>query len=893
MVDKPKATPSRHNTFGISDSLLDAVKKVHGPTANEDNAASEAYVRPKKAQRDRAIARKSDSLKSKDSVGSSNTTRFKQRHAGDTVAKRPGTKGMARGTGVSKGPNDTKRPVGGNSAVHQDLTNVPEDEFRRKYRKSKSAMRTGLRKEELESKMAFKNSDYQYNRNSWMDSLRNVGKDGLQEGITVEMTPGGTSYKVLSVSADLGSRIKVGETLSDTNIDDLRDSDVSISYKGGKGGKGGDKKMEAKEALSKFGPAMDKKLADDEKATFKKQGTIKMRKSDGDGIHGTTVQQTDTAKIAALKAKGYKTVSEDKDVMKHNCATHVESTEFGEGVCITAQHAEPDDNGNVEWYDVMFEHGIERVVTETVAVVKSANHMHSSKMKKKKAIMGSKMEEKDVMKHNCATHVKHEEFGEGNPLPGQHTLVEKEKKECETCDGTGQVKGEECDHCDGKGYHMEGYVSHYDVMFAEGIQKNVPVENLEILGESMHSHKTKKGKMIASKNKMEKLDPVGQGDADIDNDGDEDSSDKYLHKRRKAIKKAISKEGFNENFSAPGAENPKDAAQAYGLAEHYLQLANRDELFGREDKKKVHEDFAKKFFDKYKEMVANGDESGEDTFKNEETTKKLESFSESENSQTNESSDQNPNIPYPGDEYKRKMTSKPYPGNNQKASNPRQYAIDKAKKDRERLDKGKTFFQNKKALADKGIKSKPIDKDKFFGKGKTKTGGVQNEDLKEVEFEGSIIYEGFDSSNLPEHAPEVVEHTPDNYSYNRNAWGNALAEVNRYKGKSGHRVTPTGGGDEHVIMQLRKAVSVGANHSGVKFKDGETHKISAKTAQKHLDHYSKLKPEDKIKWQNSAAHSHGGLSSASSEKKLGQDKPKSAFKRDEPTRKLINPMDKN
>ena len=94
-------------------------------------------------------------------------------------------------------------------------------------------------------------------------------------------------------------------------------------------------------------------------------------------------------------------------------------------------------------------------------------------------------------------------------------------------------------------------------------------------------------------------------------------------------------------------------------------------------------------------------------------------------------------------------------------------------------------------------------------------------------------------------------------------------------------------------MQLRKAVSVGANHSGVKFKDGETHKISAKTAQKHLDHYSKLKPEDKIKWQNSAAHSHGGLSSASSEKKLGQDKPKSAFKRDEPTRKLINPMDKN
>jgi len=38
-----------------------------------------------------------------------------------------------------------------------------------------------------------------------------------------------------------------------------------------------------------------------------------------------------------------------------------------------------------------------------------------------------------------------------------------------------------------------------------------------------------------------KMDPVGKADADIDNDGDVDSSDKYLHNRRKAIKKAISK----------------------------------------------------------------------------------------------------------------------------------------------------------------------------------------------------------------------------------------------------------------------------------------------------------------------------------------------------------------
>ena len=44
----------------------------------------------------------------------------------------------------------------------------------------------------------------------------------------------------------------------------------------------------------------------------------------------------------------------------------------------------------------------------------------------------------------------------------------------------------------------------------------------------------------------EKLDPVGKADGDIDNDGDKDSSDKYLAKRRKAISKAIAKDNKEE-----------------------------------------------------------------------------------------------------------------------------------------------------------------------------------------------------------------------------------------------------------------------------------------------------------------------------------------------------------
>lgn len=52
-----------------------------------------------------------------------------------------------------------------------------------------------------------------------------------------------------------------------------------------------------------------------------------------------------------------------------------------------------------------------------------------------------------------------------------------------------------------------------------------------------------------------KLDPVGQADADIDNDGDVDGTDKYLHNRRKAIKKAIKKSGKDD----PKGENGETA----------------------------------------------------------------------------------------------------------------------------------------------------------------------------------------------------------------------------------------------------------------------------------------------------------------------------------------------
>ena len=49
--------------------------------------------------------------------------------------------------------------------------------------------------------------------------------------------------------------------------------------------------------------------------------------------------------------------------------------------------------------------------------------------------------------------------------------------------------------------------------------------------------------------KMESLDPVGQEDGDINNDGKKDKTDKYLKNRREAIAKSINKKKVKESFS--------------------------------------------------------------------------------------------------------------------------------------------------------------------------------------------------------------------------------------------------------------------------------------------------------------------------------------------------------
>lgn len=76
-------------------------------------------------------------------------------------------------------------------------------------------------------------------------------------------------------------------------------------------------------------------------------------------------------------------------------------------------------------------------------------------------------------------------------------------------------------------------------------------------------------------------------DKDIDNDGDTDSSDEYLHKRRKAISKAMKDEGnaFTKALSA-ARENGDETFMCAGKKYHVKEV---EELEKDKNKKDIKE----------------------------------------------------------------------------------------------------------------------------------------------------------------------------------------------------------------------------------------------------------------------------------------------------------------
>ena len=114
------------------------------------------------------------------------------------------------------------------------------------------------------------------------------------------------------------------------------------------------------------------------------------------------------------------------------------------------------------------------------------------------------------------------------------------------------------------------YVRFADRAKITELRQNPNIESVEMTehGDAYEGER-RKGKLTARAKQGKKLDPVGKEDADVDNDGDVDKSDKYLLKRRKAIGSAIRKRAdkkIREAFLADGtiSTEPKNKDKITG-----------------------------------------------------------------------------------------------------------------------------------------------------------------------------------------------------------------------------------------------------------------------------------------------------------------------------------------
>jgi len=173
---------------------------------------------------------------------------------------------------------------------------------------------------------------------------------------------------------------------------------------------------------------------------------------------------------------------------------------------------------DMSYEEVVHEQGIEDILArlEKKRISKGGNPDESPLGKKTGRAMKAQQDKarkkagvsegygKKKKKHDCASKVKHEEYGIGNCIPEMHDLDE------------------------------SGKVSHYDVEFEEYIVEGVPVGELEILEGHMHEHVIRE-KMAAK---------------DYDGDGKiESGKDEYFGSKDKAIKKAMGKKVKKESLS--------------------------------------------------------------------------------------------------------------------------------------------------------------------------------------------------------------------------------------------------------------------------------------------------------------------------------------------------------
>jgi len=149
------------------------------------------------------------------------------------------------------------------------------------------------------------------------------------------------------------------------------------------------------------------------KAVKKKFDARKDKDIDNDGDVDSSdkfLHKRRKAVSKAMKKEGLEDSSNAAN-SQHLCAKNVVHEEWGEGQPVHGMHAIPNSDGDIAWYDVMFEHGIEKGVSINELKVRAAesHHDHGGKKSKKEGAM-KRGKDLDTFKPKSESFEQHQEF---------------------------------------------------------------------------------------------------------------------------------------------------------------------------------------------------------------------------------------------------------------------------------------------------------------------------------------------------------------------------------------------------------------------------------------------------------------------------------------------------
>ena len=396
------------------------------------------------------------------------------------------------------------------------------------------------------------------------------------------------------------------------------------------------------------------------------------------------------------------------------------------------------------------------------------------------------------------------------------------------------------------------------------------------------------GKPLEEKKKEEELDPVNKQavkkkfddrkDKDIDNDGDVDSSDKFLHKRRKAISKALNEKEPKKKINASHCEEVeldenyrKAALKGIGAeTANSIKVGTGVDYYSPKD--------GSKHMGKITRMDKNGyevkDEKTGKTFKFKYYSKdamKEETFNEEKDDDGEEKTAAQKNDPdgdgkADGDGKKKpvKKKKKKEEGDNEKdtaeigSNKPDVIDTKPSIETSSMVSEAEGSVKVKAGPAhDKKVKS-ITGLAKKMGLKVTRQGKSDDGKMTTIHLSGNqkkILDMQALQSRLDEDKQELGKISKELEGASKMHKGQSDRIKAMLKKKDDTMKENRDDGETNLVVQLRKAISLRGNK--VRFADGKSVVISDKDAQKFMGMFSKLKkPAEKEMLMKSAAKSH-------------------------------------